>query len=303
MAKLTTKPTNTILAEYLYLVAMHASTDIKSSCRGTTVPHVSPGALTALALTLPPLSEQKRIVDVLASVTSYIAALQQQATDARAARNAVLHELLSAVGDDWTETTLGAIAEVVGGGTPATSNPAYWDGDIVWLTPTEVVAASGSVLTNSARKITEAGLKSSGARLIPEGAVILTSRASVGFSALAGTSLATNQGFQSLIPSPQVNNRFLMFWIQNNQQEFNSRAAGSTFKEISKANVKSILITLPPFSKQKQIVEVVSAMDHIVNATEQTVTEAHKLRSGLLSGLLSGEHEIPESYDRLLGAA
>ena len=252
---------------------------------------------------LPSLIEQRRIVDTMASINTYIAALQQQADDARSARNAVLHELLTAGGADWTETTLGDIAEVVGGGTPATSNPAYWDGDIVWLTPTEVVAAPGSVLMDSARKITESGLKNSGARLLPEGTVILTSRASVGFSALAGTALATNQGFQSLIPSAQINNKFLMFWIQNNQQEFKSRAAGSTFKEISKANVRSIALALPPLSEQKRIVETVTAMDDVVSATEQAVRVAQELRSGLLSSLISGDHEIPESYDYLLGAA
>ena len=264
---------------------------------------LSRDAVGSLPLTLPLIVEQKRIVDVTVSVDAYIAALQQQADDARSARNAVLHELLTAGGADWTETTLGDIAEVVGGGTPATSNPAYWDGDIVWLTPTEVVAAPGSVLMDSARKITESGLKNSGARLLPEGTVILTSRASVGFSALAGTALATNQGFQSLIPSAQINNKFLMFWIQNNQQEFKSRAAGSTFKEISKANVRSIALALPPLSEQKRIVETVTAMDDVVSATEQAVRVAQELRSGLLSSLISGDHEIPESYDYLLGAA
>ena len=277
--------------------------NLMSKATGSSYPAVRPSDVAAHPIALPPLAEQTRIVDVMSSVDAYIAALQQQAEDARAARNAVLHELLTAGGADWTETTLGDIAEVVGGGTPATSNPAYWDGDIVWLTPTEVVAAPGSVLIDSARKITESGLKNSGARLLPEGTVILTSRASVGFSALAGTALATNQGFQSLIPSAQINNKFLMFWIQNNQQEFKSRAAGSTFKEISKANVRSIALALPPLSEQKRIVETVTAMDDVVSATEQAVRVAQELRSGLLSSLISGDHEIPESYDYLLGAA
>ena len=189
--------------------------------------------------------------------------------------------------DSWTETTLGAVAEIVGGGTPATSNPAYWDGDIVWLTPTEVVAAPGSVLTDSARKITESGLKNSGARLLPEGTVILTSRASVGFSALAGTPLATNQGFQSLIPSPEINNRFLMFWIQSNQQEFNSRAAGSTFKEISKANVSSISLMLPPLREQQRIVDVMSSVDAYIAALQQQAADARSARNAVLHELLT----------------
>ena len=292
-----------VLHTWLPFVIEHSIRDLSEMTHGTTMKHVTKQTLLPHAVQLPPLSEQKRIVDLLASVDAYIATLQQQADDARSARNAVLHELLTTGGDNWTETTLGDITEVVGGGTPATSNPAYWDGDIVWLTPTEVVAASGSVLIDSARKITASGLKNSGARLLPEGTVILTSRASVGFSALAGTELATNQGFQSLIPSAQINNKFLMFWIQNNQQEFNSRAAGSTFKEISKANVRSIALALPPLAEQKRIVAIVSALDDVVITTERAVSDTQSLRSGLLSDLLTGEHEIPESYDRLLGAA
>jgi type I restriction enzyme S subunit len=287
----------------VYLLINSHLRDIERATSFTTVKHISSKQIENISIWLPGLREQHRIVDVMSSVDAYIATLQQQAEDARAARNAVLRELLTTGGDDWTETTLGDVTEVVGGGTPATSNPAYWDGDIVWLTPTEVVAAPGSALIDSARKITASGLKNSGARLLPEGTVILTSRASVGFSALAGTELATNQGFQSLIPSAQINNKFLMFWIQNNQQEFNSRAAGSTFKEISKANVRSIALALPPLAEQKRIVAIISALDDVVNTTKLAASDAQSLRTGLLSDLLTGEHEIPESYDRLLGAA
>ncbi len=252
---------------------------------------------------LPPLDEQKRIVDVVSSVDAYIKALQQQADSARTARNAVLHELLSAGGDDWTETTLGDIAEVVGGGTPSTTKEEFWDGDVIWLTPTEVTAIDGKVISDSKRKITKAGLQSSGARVLPKGTVILTSRASVGFVALAGTELTTNQGFQSLIPSERVDGVFLMFWIQINRAEFESRSAGSTFKEISKSNVKSIAIKLPPLVEQKRIVDVVSSIDDVIQSTEPALAEAKSLRSGLLSDLLSGEHEFPQSYDKFVGAA
>jgi type I restriction enzyme S subunit len=94
-----------------------------------------------------------------------------------------------------------------------------------------------------------------------------------------------------------------MFWIQANRHEFESRAAGSTFKEISKANVKSLKILLPSLEEQRRIVDLVSSMDGVIRSAEQVVSDAKLLRSGLLSDLLSGRHEIPESYDRLLGAA
>ncbi|CAN2209076.1 HsdS Restriction endonuclease S subunits [Candidatus Nanopelagicaceae bacterium] len=252
---------------------------------------------------LPSLPEQKRIVDLISSVDSYIEALQQQLEGAKRSRNAVLHELLTAGGDDWVETTLGEVAEVIGGGTPSTTIGEYWDGDIVWLTPTEITSQDGKVVSDSIRKITDLGFKNSGAQMLPKDSVILTSRASVGFVALAGKELCTNQGFQSLIPKPSVLSKFLMFWIQLNRPEFESRSAGSTFKEISKSNVKSIKLELPPLAEQKRIVEIVNTIDEFISQTELTSSKAQKLRSGLLSDLLSGEHEIPVSYDKVIGAA
>lgn len=81
-------------------------------------------------------------------------------------RNAVLHELLTAGGDDWVETSLGEIAEVIGGGTPSTTIGEYWDGDIVWLTPTEITSQDGKVVSDSIRKITDLGFKNSGAQML-----------------------------------------------------------------------------------------------------------------------------------------
>lgn len=292
-----------ILREFLTLFISSKANYIKETCRGTTVPHVSPDAIANMDLSVPPLPEQKRIVDLISSVDSYIEALQQQLESAKKSRNAVLHELLTAGGEGWIETTLGEVAEVIGGGTPSTTIGEYWEGDIVWLTPTEITSQDGKVVSDSIRKITDLGFKNSGAQMLPKDSVILTSRASVGFVALAGKELCTNQGFQSLIPKPSVLSKFLMFWIQLNRPEFESRSAGSTFKEISKSNVKSIKLELPPLAEQKRIVEIVNTIDEVISQTELTSSKAQKLRSGLLSDLLSGEHEIPVTYDKVIGAA
>jgi type I restriction enzyme S subunit len=270
---------------------------------GTRMPRTSSADLATLPVLLPPLPVQKRIVDLVASVDAYIESLQAQVDAARAARHAVLRDLLSAAGDDWTETTIGSVADVVGGGTPSTKVAEYWNGDIIWLTPTEIVAIDGGVVMDSSRKISPVGLQRSGAKMLPVGTVILTSRASVGFVALAGCPLSTNQGFQSLVPMPGADSRFLMYWVQANREEFVSRSAGSTFKEISNGNVCSIRLALPPLNEQRRIVDVVLSMDEMISTAERALSDARTLRSGLLANLLSGEHEIPESYDRFLGAA
>jgi len=188
--------------------------------------------------------------------------------------------------EEWTQTTIGSIAEVVGGGTPSTSKAEYWGGEIVWLTPTEVVPRDGDLLVDSERRITRAGLENSGARLLPPGSVILTTRASVGFVALAGTELCTNQGFQSLITSDLVLPKFLMFWIQMNRHEFQSRAAGSTFKEISKSNVKSLKLSLPPLQEQRRIVDLMSSVDSYIATLQQQADAARSARSAVIEQVL-----------------
>ena len=191
--------------------------------------------------------------------------------------------------NDWVETSLGEIAEVIGGGTPSTAIAEYWDGNIVWLTPTEITSQDGEVISDSIRKITNSGLKNSGAQMLPVNSVILTSRASVGFVALAGRDLCTNQGFQSLIPKPSVLSKFLMFWIQQNRPEFESRSAGSTFKEISKSNVKSIKLQLPPLPEQKRIVDLISSVDSYIKALQQQLESAKRSRNAVLHEFMNGE--------------
>jgi type I restriction enzyme S subunit len=188
--------------------------------------------------------------------------------------------------DGWRETSLGDIAEVIGGGTPSTAIAEYWDGGIVWLTPTEITSQDGKVVSDSIRKITDLGFKNSGAQMLPRDSVILTSRASVGYVALAGKDLCTNQGFQSLIPKQYVLAKFLMFWIQQNRPEFESRSAGSTFKEISKSNVKSIKLQLPPLSEQKRIVDLISSVDSYIEALQRQLESAKKSRNAVLHEIL-----------------
>ena len=228
--------------------------------------------------------------------------LRDFAGTAHTARSMLLHDLLApdraVLG--WRGTTLGEIAQVVSGGTPKTKVPEYWGGDIVWVIPSEVVAQEGGVITQSERMITQVGLASSSAKMLPKGAVLLTSRATIGAVALAGVPLCTNQGFASLVPSEAVLSHFLMYWCQANTHEFTLRSGGNTFKEVSRKKVARIPITLPSLSEQRQIVDLIKSVDSHIGALHACVDLASGLRTGLLSDLLSGRHEIPASYDRFL---
>lgn len=162
----------------------------------------------------------------------------------------------------WKECKLGDIAEIIGGGTPSTSNNEFWNGNIPWLTPRDLTGYSKVYISHGERFITESGLKNSSAKLMPKGSVLLTSRAPIGYVVIAENEICTNQGFKSLVPNFEIlNNEFLYYWLKSNTDYLQQLGTGTTFAEISGSVVKNIDISLPPLEEQKAIAEVLSSLD------------------------------------------
>ena len=181
---------------------------------------------------------------------------------------------------EWKEYKLGEIAEIIGGGTPNTSIEEYWNGDIPWLTPKDLTSYNRIFISDGERSITEKGLKNSSAKLLPKGTVLLSSRAPIGYVAIASNPICTNQGFKSLICNPSiVDNLFMYYWVKNNVEYLQSLGTGTTFAEISGSVVKSIDISLPPLPTQRRIAAILSSLDdkidllHRENATLEQMAE------------------------------
>ncbi len=149
---------------------------------------------------------------------------------------------------------LGDICEIVGGSTPKSNVPEYWDGDVKWITPAELNEDS-YILYDSVRRITELGVQKTGLPSFPAGTVILSSRAPIGKVAIAGCVMYCNQGFKNLICSDAINNKYLYWFLKGKTDYLNSLGRGATFKEISKQIVANIEIELPPIERQKEIVD------------------------------------------------
>ncbi|UUZ60569.1 restriction endonuclease subunit S [Nocardioides sp. B-3] len=188
---------------------------------------------------------------------------------------------------EWVETTLGDIADVVGGGTPSTKQANYWGGEVLWLTPGELTKREGEVITSTDRTISAAGLAASSAKLLPKDAVLLTSRATVGAVGLAGQPMATNQGFQSLVAGDSVLPKFLLYWVQANRSEFEGRATGSTFPEISGKKVRAIPIMLPSLIEQRRIVSVLDAVDCQIGALAHEADSLEDVMKTLIEDALA----------------
>lgn len=163
--------------------------------------------------------------------------------------------------NDWFEFSLGEVAEIVGGGTPSTQNSLYWNGNIPWLTPRDLSLNKSKYISKGERNISDLGLSNSSAKVLPKGSVLLSSRAPIGYVAIADNELSTNQGFRSLIPNEKTCTEFLYYLLINNIEHIKSQASGTTFQEISGSVLKSIAFSFPTPLEQKAIAGVLSALD------------------------------------------
>jgi type I restriction enzyme S subunit len=254
--------------------------------KGSVNPYVNFSDLAQYEFHLPPLEEQRRIAEVLQAVESAINGLSLLSSTTLCLRSSQLRELLN-YRPGWQKTKLEDVAQVIGGGTPATSKREYWNGDIPWFTPTEIVAASGRVVFDSVRKITKMGLENSSAKILPKGTVMLTTRASIGAAAIAGRAVTTNQGFQSLVPGCKTSSEFLLIWCQNNIRQLLLRASGSTFLEIPSTEVKKLRVDLPSISEQKEILTRVQAIDVAANKLETRRLQLVQIKQGLFRNELN----------------
>lgn len=171
---------------------------------------------------------------------------------------------------------LGDICEIVSGSTPKTSIPEYWDGDKKWITPAEINEES-YILTDSARKLTELGVKKTGLSPFPEGTVILSSRAPIGKVAIAGCEMYCNQGFKNLICSEKINNRYLYWFLKGNTEFLNSLGRGATFKEVSKQIVSNIEINVPSIAQQEQAAIQLETANAIIRFRKQQLQKLDEL--------------------------
>ena len=161
----------------------------------------------------------------------------------------------------WRIVPIGDIAAVVGGGTPSTKEPDNFAGEIPWLTPRDLSGAHDRYIGRGARSLSKKGLDSSSAKLLPAGSVLLSTRAPIGYVALAGNPIATNQGFRSLVPGDDALAEYLYYWLKLNTEELERHASGTTFRELSGSSLKAIRMCLPPLDEQRAIARILGALD------------------------------------------
>ncbi len=171
---------------------------------------------------------------------------------------------------EWTTVKLSEISKIVGGGTPSTSESSYWDGNIPWITPKDLSSHKNMYISSGCRSITEDGLKNSSAKLVPKDTVLFTSRAPIGYIAIASQPVCTNQGFKSLVLNEGYDSRFFYYLLKHHTPDIEARATGSTFKEISGTSLGSFEVSIPSANVQKQIADLLSALDDRISLLRET---------------------------------
>lgn len=182
---------------------------------------------------------------------------------------------------DWEIKRLDEVATVQGGSTPSTDEDEYWGGDILWATPTDLTGLQGNTISDTEDTITEDGLASSSTHVLPPYSVLLTSRASIGKCAVNTVPMATNQGFQSLIPGEEVNTWYLYYVITEMAPYLESLGAGSTFSEISKREVQRVQIPVPPMEEQLRIASVLQNLDSTLELVKEEKQKLHRVQRGV----------------------
>ncbi|MCT0056547.1 restriction endonuclease subunit S [Lactococcus lactis subsp. lactis] len=196
--------------------------------------------------------------------------------------------------DDWEEHKLGELSNIVGGGTPSTSNPEYWDGDIDWYAPAEI--GEQSYVSKSKKTITELGLKKSSARILPIGTVLFTSRAGIGNTAILAKEAATNQGFQSIVPVQNKLDSYFIFSRTNELKRYGEvTGAGSTFVEVSGKQMSKMSIMVPELSEQQKIGSFFKQLDDTIALHQRKLDLLKEQKKGYLQKMFpKNGAKVPE---------
>ena len=200
----------------------------------------------------------------------------------------------------WKKCRISDIGTVVGGATPSTKKPEnYEGGSIAWITPKDLSSFRGRYISNGSRNITEEGLRSCSAQLLPSNTILFSSRAPIGYIAIAQNELCTNQGFKSVIPNDDTHPLFLYYLLKYNKQNIENMGSGTTFKEVSGKTMKNIEVIVPTdFSEQTRIASVLGALDDKIEVNEQINNNLEQQAQALFNDFFFSRDTLPTGWKK-----
>ena len=267
---------------------------IKSMVGSSGRQRVQQSVLDDLVLNVPPLEEQKKISSFLCVLDLKIALNNEINDNLEQQVQAYFQELFVDNADPaWTLGTISDLGTVVGGSTPSKSKPEYYTEDgIAWITPKDLSINKAKFISHGENDITELGLKNSSASIMPEGTVLFSSRAPIGYIAIASGEVTTNQGFKSVVPKPKIGTAYVYCFLKHNLPVVEGMASGSTFKEVSGSTMKNVPAVIPDTETLtcfNDFCAPIFAHQRILEEQNQSLAA---LRDSLLPKLMSGEIDV-----------
>lgn len=285
--------------DYLYyLVCSPIVRDIaiKSMVGSSGRQRVQTDVVKGIEVELPTLDEQRKIGSLLKSLDDKIAVNNKINENLEQQAQAYFQELFVDNADpEWTTGTISDLGTVVGGSTPSKAKPEYYtETGIAWITPKDLSINKSKFVSHGENDITELGLKNSSAVIMPEGTVLFSSRAPIGYIAIATDEVTTNQGFKSVVPKQEIGTPFVYFFLKNTLPVIEGMASGSTFKEVSGSTMKKVPAVIPDaetLAKFSNFCAPIFAQQRILEEQNQSLAI---LRDNLLPKLMSGEIDVSD---------
>jgi len=286
---------------FAHLFAYAVNRQIEKTLAGSNYPAINSSDVRGLVIPCPPTeTEQCTIAAALSDVDALLDGLDRLIAKKRNLKRAAMQQILSGqtrlpgFHGKWEVKRLREAGNIRSGGTPSTTQPQFWDGDVPWCTPTDITGLlRRKYLIETARTITAAGLKASSAEIIPPRSLIMTSRATIGECAINLVALTTNQGFKNIVPFPEIDVEFLYYLMTTQKAGLISLCGGSTFLEIGKKQLGAYEITLPKDrGEQTAIAAVLSDMDAELAALEARRDKTRLLKQAMMQELLTGRTRL-----------
>lgn len=311
MGLVSIKDTDALDLRFLYylFISPHFNAHLFATATGAKILHTSPSRIENYRFSRPPLASQRKIAAILSAYddliennTRRIKILEEMAQ--LLYREWFVHfrfpghegvKMVKGVPEGWEVKPIGEVVETMGGSTPSTKTPEYWDnGEIVWFTPSDLTTSKAMFIADSSKKITNQGLKNSSARIFPAYSVMMTSRATIGVIAINTKPACTNQGFITCIPNELVSVYQLFFWIVENKEKIENVASGATYKEINRTEFREFPFFVADPQTNSLFVEVLTPMGKQIENLLAKNANLRRTRDLLLPRLVSGEVEVSQ---------
>ncbi len=279
---------------YYYMMTREFQEELKGRATGTTVIGLRQPELMKCSIRCPDITTQHRIASVFKAIDAKILINENINDNLEQQARAYFQKLFVGNSDPtWNLGTISDLGAVVGGSTPSKSKPEYYTEEgIAWITPKDLSINKAKFISHGENDITKLGLKNSSASIMPEGTVLFSSRAPIGYIAIASGEVTTNQGFKSVIPKPEIGTAFVYYFLKYSLPTIKGMASGSTFKEVSGSTMKNVPAVIPDTKTLacfNEFCAPIFAQQRILEEQKQTLSA---LRDSLLPKLMSGEIDV-----------